>query len=154
MISRSITKDAVTNIPEPDDKTILDLYDKNQSLFYYPEYRTTQYISLGQKYFENQIQISDEKINNIIEQQELKDQRDIFNIIFQTKEEAEEAIKAFEEGKVSFEQIVEEFGKTKLEETRISNITMDFLPEDMREKVFALKAGEVSEILASNFGWI
>lgn len=148
-----ITEDAVTNIPEPDDQALLDLYERNKSHFYYPEYRTAQYISLGQKYFEDQIKISDEEVDGIIEQQELKDQRDIFNAIFSTKEEAETARKAFEEGKTSFEQIVEEFGKAKLEETRVNNITKDFLPEDVREKVFALKVGEVSEVLASSFGW-
>lgn len=148
-----ITEDAVTNIPEPDDQALLDLYERNKSHFYYPEYRTAQYISLGQKYFEDQIKISDEEVDGIIEQQELKDQRDIFNAIFSTKEEAETARRAFEEGKTSFEQIVEEFGKAKLEETRVNNITKDFLPEDVREKVFALKVGEVSEVLASSFGW-
>ncbi len=148
-----ITEDAVTNIPEPDDQALLDLYERNKSHFYYPEYRTAQYISLGQKYFEDQIKISDEEVDGIIEQQELKDQRDIFNVIFSTKEEAETARRAFEEGKTSFEQIVEEFGKAELEETRVNNITKDFLPEDMREKVFALKVGEVSEVLASSFGW-
>ncbi|WP_374698987.1 peptidylprolyl isomerase [Wolbachia endosymbiont (group B) of Limnophora tigrina] len=148
-----ITEDAVTNIPEPDDQALLDLYERNKSHFYYPEYRTAQYISLGQKYFEDQIKISDEEVDGIIEQQELKDQRDVFNVIFSTKEEAETARRAFEEGKTSFEQIVGEFGKAKLEETRVNNITKDFLPEDVREKVFDLKVGEVSEVLASSFGW-
>lgn len=148
-----ITEDAVTNIPEPDDQALLDLYERNKSHFYYPEYRTAQYISLGQKYFEDQIKISDEEVDGIIEQQELKDQRDVFNVIFSTKEEAETARRAFEEGKTSFEQIVGEFGKAKLEETRVNNITKDFLPEDVREKVFALKVGEISEVLASSFGW-
>jgi len=148
-----ITEDAVTNIPEPDDQALLDLYERNKSHFYYPEYRTAQYISLGQKYFEDQIKISDEEVDGIIEQQELKDQRDVFNVMFSTKEEAETARRAFEEGKTSFEQIVGEFGKAKLEETRVNNITKDFLPEDVREKVFALKVGEVSEVLASSFGW-
>nr|WP_250295937.1 peptidylprolyl isomerase [Wolbachia endosymbiont of Oedothorax gibbosus] len=148
-----ITEDAVTNIPEPDDQALLDLYERNKSHFYYPEYRTAQYISLGQKYFEDQIKISDEEVDGIIEQQELKDQRDIFNVIFSTKEEAETAKRAFEEGKTSFEQIVKEFGKAELEETRVNNITKDFLLEDMREKVFALKVGEVSGVLASSFGW-
>uniref|UniRef100_A0A1A9VJM0 Periplasmic chaperone PpiD n=1 Tax=Glossina austeni TaxID=7395 RepID=A0A1A9VJM0_GLOAU len=148
-----ITEDAVTNIPEPDDQALLDLYERNKSHFYYPEYRTAQYISLGQKYFEDQIKISDEEVDGIIEQQELKDQRDVFNVIFSTQEEAETARRAFEEGKTSFEQIVGEFGKAKLEETRVNNITKGFLPEDVREKVFALKVGEVSEVLASSFGW-
>ncbi|MDE5061449.1 peptidylprolyl isomerase [Wolbachia pipientis] len=148
-----ITEDAVTNIPEPDDQALLDLYERNKSHFYYPEYRTAQYISLGQKYFEDQIKILDEEVDGIIEQQELKDQRDVFNVIFSTKKEAETARRAFEEGKTSFEQIVGEFGKAKLEETRVNNITKDFLPEDVREKVFALKVGEVSEVLASSFGW-
>ncbi|MDF0607568.1 SurA N-terminal domain-containing protein [Wolbachia endosymbiont of Onchocerca gibsoni] len=148
-----ITKDAVTDIPKPNDETLFNLYEENKSYFYYPEYRTAQYISLGQKYFEDQVHISDEEVNSIIEQQELKNQRDIFNLVFHTEEEVKVVKKALDDGKVSFEQIVEKFGKIKLEEIRINNVTKDFLPEDMREKVFALKAGEVSEVLVSNFGW-
>ncbi|NUY39686.1 peptidylprolyl isomerase [Wolbachia endosymbiont of Litomosoides brasiliensis] len=148
-----ITQDVVTDVAEPDDRALFDLYEKNKSHFYYPEYRTAQYISLDQKYFEDQIRISDREVDDIIEQQELKDQRDILNLIFHAKEEAEAARRAFGEGKISFEQMVEEFGKTKLEEIRVNNITKDFLPEDMREKVFALKVGGVSEVLASSFGW-
>ncbi|MFT4314604.1 MAG: SurA N-terminal domain-containing protein [Wolbachia pipientis] len=148
-----ITGDAITNVPEPDDQALLDLYERNKSNFYYPEYRTAQYISLDQKYFEDQIRISDEEVDSIIEHQELKNQRDIFNVIFPTKEKAEIARRALEESKASFEDIIEEFSKVKLEETRVNNITKDFLPENMREKVFALKTGEVSEVLTSNFGW-
>ncbi|WP_353287299.1 SurA N-terminal domain-containing protein [Wolbachia endosymbiont (group B) of Gerris lacustris] len=148
-----ITEDAITDVPEPDDQALLDLYERNKSNFYYPEYRTAQYISLDQKYFENQIRISDEEVDSIIEHQELKNQRDIFNVIFPTKEKAEIARRALEESKASFEQIIEEFNKVKLDETRVNNITKDFLPENMREKVFALKTGEVSEVLTSNFGW-
>lgn len=148
-----ITEDAITDVPEPDDQALLDLYERNKFNFYYPEYRTAQYISLDQKYFEDQIRISDEEVDSVIEHQELKDQRDIFNVIFSTKEKAEIARRALEESKASFEQIVEKFGKAKLEETRVDNITKDSLPEDVREKVFALKVGEVSEVLASSFGW-
>uniref|UniRef100_A0AAU7YJW2 Parvulin-like PPIase n=1 Tax=Wolbachia endosymbiont of Oeneis ivallda TaxID=3171168 RepID=A0AAU7YJW2_9RICK len=148
-----ITEDAITDVPEPDDQALLDLYERNKSNFYYPEYRTAQYISLDQKYFEDQIRISDEEVDSIIEHQELKNQRDIFNVIFPTKEKAEITRKALEESKASFEQIIEEFNKVKLDETRVNNITKDFLPENMREKVFALKTGEVSEVLTSNFGW-
>ncbi|MFP3021893.1 MAG: SurA N-terminal domain-containing protein [Wolbachia sp.] len=148
-----ITGDAIINVPEPDGQALLDLYERNKSNFYYPEYRTAQYISLDQKYFEDQIRISDEEIDSVIEHQELKDQRDILNVIFPTKEKAEIARRALEESKSSFEHIIEEFSKVKLEETRVNNITKDFLPENMREKVFALKTGEVSEVLTSNFGW-
>ncbi|MFP3026892.1 MAG: SurA N-terminal domain-containing protein [Wolbachia sp.] len=148
-----ITEDAITDVPEPDDQALLDLYEINKSNFYYPEYRTAQYISLDQKYFEDQIRISDEEVDSIIEHQELKNQRDIFNVIFPTKEKAEIARRALEESKASFEQIIEEFNKVKLDETRVNNITKDFLPKNMREKVFALKTGEVSEVLTSNFGW-
>lgn len=148
-----ITEDAIINVPEPNDQALLDLYERNKFNFYYPEYRTAQYISLDQKYFEDQVRISDEEVDSVIEHQELKDQRDIFNVIFSTKEKAEIARRALEESKASLEHIVEEFSKVKLEETRVNNITKDFLPENMREKVFALKTGEVSEVLTSNFGW-
>ena len=146
-----VTEDVVTDVPEADDSALLDLYEKNKSTFHYPEYRTAQYISLGQKYFEDQVTVSDEEVDNIVNQQELQDQRDVLNLILHTQEEAEAAKKAL--GEKSFEQVAEEFGKAKLDDIRINNITKDFLPENMRKEVFSLEAGEVSGIFASNFGW-
>ncbi|WP_253299777.1 SurA N-terminal domain-containing protein [Wolbachia endosymbiont of Chironomus riparius] len=145
-----ITKDAVTGIPEADNQSLLDLYEKNQSNFHYPEYRTAQYIYLDSKYFAGQIEVLDEEIDKIIEQKALMDQIDIFNLIFSTKEEAEKIKKALMENTVSFEQVIS--GK-KLEEIKINNISKDFLPKGMKEEVFNLKEGEISEVLASNFGW-
>lgn len=148
-----ITKDAVTSTSKPDNQTLLNFYEKNKSNFYYPEYRTAQYISIGPKYFEDQVKISGEEVDNIIEQRALKDQRDVLNLVFSTKEEAEKAKKMLIEDKRNFEQVALEFGKTGLEDMRINNITKDFLPKNMQDTIFALKEGEVSEILASSFGW-
>lgn len=148
-----ITKDAVISTSEPDNKTLLDFYEKNKSNFYYPEYRTAQYISIGPKYFEDQVKISDEEVENVIEQRALKDQRDALNLVFSTKEEAEKAKKMLIEDKRNFEQVALEFGKTGLEEIRINNITKDILPKNMQDIIFALKEGEISKILESSFGW-
>ncbi|OEY86540.1 peptidylprolyl isomerase [Wolbachia pipientis] len=142
-----ITKDAVTDIPEPEEKDLLDLYEENKPSFQYPEYRTAQYIIVDSKYFEDLVNISDEEVEKIINKQALKDQRNILNLIFSTKEEAEHTRKAIEAGETSFEQI------SKLEDIRINNITKDFLPTDSREKVFSLKEGDISQIFNSSFGW-
>lgn len=148
-----ITKDAVASTSEPDNQTLFDFYEKNKSNFYYPEYRTAQYISIGPKYFEDQVKTSDEEVDNIIEQRALKDQRNVLNLVFSTKEEAEKAKKMLIEDKRNFEQVALEFGKIGLEDIRINNITKDFLPKNMQDTIFALKEGEVSEILESSFGW-
>lgn len=148
-----ITKDAVTSISEPDNQTLLNFYEKNKSNFYYPEYRTAQYISIGPKYFEDQVKISAEEVDNVIEQRALKDQRDVLNLVFSTKEEAEKAKKMLIEDKRNFEQVALEFGKTGFADIRINNITKDFLPQNMQDIIFALKEGEISDILESSFGW-
>ncbi len=142
-----ITQDAVDNIPEPNEKDLLDLYEQNKSSFNYPEYRTAQYIAIDPKYFEDRVNISDTEVEKIIDDQVLRDQRDILNLIFSTKEEAEKTKKTVEIGETSFEQI------SQPKDIRIQNITRDFLPENMREKVFSLKEGEISQVLQSNFGW-
>ncbi|VVC35034.1 Peptidyl-prolyl cis-trans isomerase, PpiC-type,Trigger factor/SurA domain [Cinara cedri] len=148
-----ITKDAVTSISEPDNQTLLNFYEKNKSNFYYPEYRTAQYISIGPKYFEDQVKISAEEVDNVIEQRALKDQRDVLNLVFSTKEKAEKAKKMLIEDKRNFEQVALEFGKTGFADIRINNITKDFLPQNMQDIIFALKEGEISDILESSFGW-
>ncbi len=142
-----ITQDAVSDIPEPDEKDLRDLYEQNKSSFNYPEYRTAQYIAISPKYFEDRVSISDTEVEKIIDDQVLRDQRDILNLIFSTKEEAEKTKKAVESGETGFEQI------SQPQDIKIQNITRDFLPENMREKVFSLKEGEISEVLQSNFGW-
>ncbi|MBV0899317.1 MAG: SurA N-terminal domain-containing protein [Wolbachia endosymbiont of Fragariocoptes setiger] len=139
-----VTKDAVTNIPEPDNQDLLSFYEKNKSNFYYPEYRTAQYMSVGLKYFEDQIEITNEEVDSIIEKQSLKNQIDILNLILNSKEEAEEMRKAILNKELTFEQ---------QKDIRVNNVTRDFLPEDMREKVFSLKEGEISEVFESSFGW-
>lgn len=139
-----VTKDAVTNIPEPDNQDLLHFYEKNKSNFHYPEYRTAQYMSAGLKYFEDQIKISNDEIDSIIEKQSLKDQIDILNWILNSKEEAEEMRKAILSKELTFEQ---------QKDIRVNNVTRDFLPEDIREKVFSLKEGEISEVFESSFGW-
>ncbi|MDN5247811.1 MAG: SurA N-terminal domain-containing protein [Wolbachia endosymbiont of Tyrophagus putrescentiae] len=148
-----VGKNAVKNISEPDEQDLLSLYEKNKPNFHHPEYRTVQYISLGQKYFEDQVKISDKEVDDIIERQALKDQRDILNIVFSTKEEAEKAKKRLAEDRESFEKVISEFGKADFEDIRINNVTQDFLPENMRQEVFSLKEGEITGILTSNFGW-
>lgn len=148
-----VTRDAVKDIPEPKNQDLLDCYEKNKSSFHYPEYRTAQYISLSLEYFQDQVIISNEEVDDIIEQQALKDQRDILNLVFSTKEEAEKAQKMLIEDKKNFEQVAFEFGKIDPEEIRIKNISRDFLPQNMRDTILALKEGEVSKILTSSFGW-
>ncbi|MDG7056102.1 MAG: SurA N-terminal domain-containing protein [Wolbachia endosymbiont of Meromenopon meropis] len=148
-----ITKNAITTIPKPNDQVLLDLYEKNELHFYSPEYRIAQCVFLNRKHFEDQITISDEEVNDMIEHQKLKDQRDVYNLVFNSKNEAESAREAFKNANMSLDQIAEKFCKTKLEETRINNITKNFLQDDIGEKVFTLKAGEVSEVLESSFGW-
>ncbi len=146
------SQDRITNIPIPDDQVLSDFYEKNKSNFYYPEYRSAKYLNVNLEDFTNQAEVSDEEISAIIEKQELKDQRDILNVVFVNKEKAEKAILALKKGELTFEQVVHSTGKT-LADIKSDNITKNALPEAMREQVFSLKEGEISEVLTSSFGW-
>ncbi|AAZ68377.1 peptidylprolyl isomerase [Ehrlichia canis] len=118
----------------------------------FPENRVIEYLTINYKNFINQINVTQEDIDNEIKTEELDEQRDILNLVFSTKNEAEAALKALNEG-TDFNDVVTNIAHTTTDNITLNNIVKNTLPNDIRGKVFSLKEGDISPILHSMFGW-
>ena len=118
----------------------------------FPENRVIEYLTINYENFINQINVTQEDIDNEIKTEELDEQRDILNLVFSTKNEAEAALKALNEG-TDFNDVVTNIAHTTTDNITLNNIVKNTLPNDIRDKVFSLKEGDISPILHSMFGW-
>ncbi|CEI85404.1 peptidylprolyl isomerase [Ehrlichia minasensis] len=118
----------------------------------FPENRVIEYLTINHENFINQINVTQEEIDNEIKTEELDEQRDILNLVFSTKNEAESALKALNEG-TDFNDVVTNIAHTTIDNITLNNIVKNTLPNDIRDKVFSLKEGDISPILHSMFGW-
>ena len=145
---------AINDISVPSIEELKRLYEekrKSNSLTL-PENRTIEYVTINYENFINQVNVTQEEIDNEIKVQELDEQRDILNLVFSTQSSAEDALKALNEG-TSFDSIVTDIAHTTLDGITLNNITKNTLPDNIRDKVFSLKEGDISPILHSIFGW-
>ena len=145
---------AVNDISVPNIEELKKLYEEKRksSSLTLPENRTIEYVTINYENFINQVNVTQEEIDNEIKVQELDEQRDILNLVFSTQSGAEDALKALNEG-MSFDSIVTDIAHTTLDNITLNNITKNTLPDNIRDKVFSLKEGDISPILHSMFGW-
>ena len=144
----------INDISIPSIEELKKIYEeklKTNSLTF-KENRSIEYVTINYENFINQANVTQEEIDNKIKSEELDEQRDIFNLVFNTEDNAENALKALNEG-TSFENVVTDIAHTTLDEITLNNITKNTLPDQIRDKVFSLKEGEISPILRSIFGW-
>ena len=127
------------------------MYDEERGSLNLPEYRSSSYIVVKEDDFIDTVEVSAHEVDVEIKNSELHDQRDVLNLVYTSKKEAEEAYSAFKDGK-TFEDLVSAAGTT-IESSTINNITKDVLPVDARSAVFSLNDGEVSEVFQSMVGW-
>ncbi|AHX04567.1 SurA N-terminal domain-containing protein [Ehrlichia japonica] len=144
----------INNISVPNIDELRKLYEEKRkdSNFMFPENRVIEYVTINYETFINQTNVAPEEIDNEIKVQELDEQRDILNLVFSTKNEAEIALKELNEG-TDFNSVVTNIAHTTLDDITLHNIVKNTLPDDIRNQVFSLKEGEISPILHSMFGW-
>ena len=139
-----------------DDKTISevelqDMYEKEKDYLKRPEYRSASYVAVKEDDFLDAVEVSNHEVEVEIKNSELHDQRDVMNLMFTSKQEAEAAYAAFKSGK-TFEELARDAGSSA-ESTTIYNLTKDVLPADTRSAIFGLNDGEVSDVFQSMVGW-
>ncbi|WP_395877510.1 SurA N-terminal domain-containing protein [Ehrlichia muris] len=144
----------INNISVPNIDELRKLYEEKRkdNNFMFPENRVIEYVTIDYESFINQTNVTQEEIANEIKVQELDEQRDIFNLVFSTKDEAEVALKELNAG-TDFNSVVTNIAHTTLDDITLHNIVKNTLPNDIRNQVFSLKEGEISPILHSMFGW-
>ncbi|MGN7619139.1 MAG: SurA N-terminal domain-containing protein [Ehrlichia sp.] len=159
-LHQSRTVDIVEILPTtnaislPSIEELRKLYEeklKSNSLTF-PENRVIEYVTINYENFMDQVSVTQEEIDKKIEEEELDEQIDILNLVFDNQGDAENALKALNDG-TSFDSIVTDIAHTTLEDITLNNITKNTLPDSIRDKVFSLKAEDISPILHSMFGW-
>lgn len=140
-------------IPPPDDATLKAFIDADPKAWTAPETRAVTILAVGPKDLMAGIEIPEGDIKAAYEAQNEKfvtpETRELQQIVFPTKEEAEAARKAIDGGK-SFEEVATE-RKLKPEDIALGTITKG--DTTVPEGAFEVAEGEVSQALEGPFGW-
>lgn len=142
-------KDMATNASNPTEAELQTYYDKHKDNFKTAEYRSFSVLMLDAANIVNSAPVSDQEIKNNYEEHKADlqqpEKRIISQLVFDSKEKAEQAYVAAKAGKA-----MAEFGAGKPEQVTIS--TAETIPE-ISKAVFALKQGEYSAPVQTDFGW-
>jgi len=133
---------------EPDIEELDELYDTMETEFTVPEARDLSVVYLSQDALLNKIEILPEEVEAYykenIDQFEQPEQRAVLQMVFESKEAAESALAKLNSG-ADFMEVARENGQTE-EETDLGNVSAGDVSEELAEVVFALQAGETSEV--------
>jgi peptidyl-prolyl cis-trans isomerase D len=149
-----IDVDLKIDVPEPDDAKLKEVYDANKSAFMTPEYRKFNAIMMSLDDIKKKIEIPEDDVKRAYEdtkdQYDKAERRNIQQIVFKTKEEAEAARKEIDEK--GFLQVAEARG---LKESDISlgmKTKSQLFDSKIAEAAFSIERDKLSEIIDGTFG--
>jgi peptidyl-prolyl cis-trans isomerase D len=151
-----INSQAVANPTPPTKKELEVFFQKNQNKYFIPEYREATYLELNNQDLLKNITITEEEAkleyDSNLSDYYIEETRDIYNLFFQDKDKAEQALQLLNATK-DFAQTVLETTGTKHSEALVAAVTKANLPQELQDSVFNLKAGEHTEIIKTNLGY-
>lgn len=150
-ITSSNTFDKNTaDIPLPTNKELQRLYQENKKHLKTIEYRSAYYVFLNKD--DIKTNVPEQEVNNAVER--FKQHRDISYMIFHKHEDAQSALDKIHHMK-SFAKGSEELKQSKKinEVFQLNDITQSSLPRPLQQKVWAMQAGEISDILETPWAW-
>lgn len=124
--------------------------------FVEPERRNVEFLPISMNDIAKKIEITDEEIDeyykNNLNQFVTPETRNVLQMVFDTKEKADEAKKALDKGE-DFYKVAKEMANQTEEETNLEYVSEDMLIGDTGASVFALNKNEVTEPMQSELGW-
>lgn len=137
------------------DDDLQEIYEKYSQLFIIPEKREVSYLTISLNDVKTSIP-TDSELKNYFELNSMQfaeqEKRTVEQMRFDTEEEALKAYNNFEKSKA---RKLKAFAKeNSLESFTSSNLSKEFLPEDLGEFIFSLEQNEVSEPIISPIGWV
>ncbi len=147
-----IDKKEINNLT---DKQKKDYYLKNTNKYKVPKVRNVSYMLFEPKIFENQINITNQQIENLynerLEEFNIPESRDYLQIIFDKKNKAD----SFYEKVIKSENFLKEAKKLdfKINDIKFTNITKNDLSEDISKIVFQSNLKNIIPPFKSNFGY-
>lgn len=139
----TIGDDAAAPAPAATPEVLKEFYEKNQSQFMAPEYRSFTAVVLSNADFVDRAEATDEKLLEIYNANKAKyetpERRTFYQITVDTEEAAAAAISALKAGK-PFEAIATENGQTLAQVTRAEVLKSDIVDPAVSSAVFAATA--------------
>ena len=137
----------------PTDVELEKIYKENQAEFTSPEYRKISFFIIDPKAVRDRIKIDETQLRQAYESRKgtftLPETRDVTQLIFTSKENAQNAVKALAEGQNTHDVAKKYQGELR----QIDQATPDKFVQNQSASIFSLTAGSVSEVLDSALGY-
>ncbi len=121
-----------------------------------PEYRTFTVMYLTLDDVSKKIKISEEELLEVYNENKdsyaIEEIRDVDQMLFSTKEEADEAYAALQKGQ-DFMAVAKKYANQTEEQTKLGDLTPSTATGDWADVVFAAQKGEVIAPVQTVFGW-
>ena len=144
----------ITQKPSKEEKE--QIYKTLSDQLMAPEYRTFTVLHLTLEDVAKKIKISDEELLEIYNENKdsyaIEEIRDIDQMLFTTKEEADKAYNALQDGQ-DFMDVAKKFANQTEEQTKLGELTPSTATGDWSEVVFAAKKGDFVGPVQTAFGW-
>ena len=147
----------IAAIGEPDETALSEFFEANKQRFAAPEYRKLAVVSVDPASMAPSIEITEDEARREyearIDSYRTPERRDVRQIVFATREEADTALSAIRGGK-SFDDIAAERGLTP-EETQLGMVARgDIVDTTVADAAFALQQDTVSDVIDGQFGFV
>lgn len=143
------------DLPKADNKTLQDYYSRYGEQFRVPEYRKIAWVDLGRDKIAEQFSMENAPLLEIYNERKesytLPEQREVSQLLYETKDDAEKALALLRQGK-SFAETIQEY-EPENELLSLGIVTQESLPEEAQNIVFALAKGESSPVVETSFGY-
>lgn len=141
---------------DPGDDVLKTFVQSRASQYQSADLRDITYLKISLKDIYDQIEVNDSKLKDIynqnIENYNIPEQRDLSQLVFDTKEKADEFTKLMHTKQLSFTDTAKEMN---VEPTHLKHLSKaEIMFENLSNWVFASKSGAVSPPLKSSIGWI
>ncbi len=121
-----------------------------------PEYRTFTVLNLTLKDVSDKIKISEEELlesyNENKDSYSTEEIRDVDQMLFTSKEDADKAFDALKKGR-DFMQVAEKYAHQTADQTKLGDLTPSTATGDWADVVFSAKKGEIVPPVQTAFGW-
>ncbi|MFT6072002.1 MAG: peptidyl-prolyl cis-trans isomerase D [Alphaproteobacteria bacterium] len=148
--------DTVNTITKPTDEQLQALYKEQSETLKRPLLKNIDYVVFDKDHLKDKIIISDNVVQEFYDTNKktlffMPETRKIIQVVFDSKEEADDALKQLNEG-VSFQSAAEELG-FDIEDIDLGYLVANDLEENVRSTVFDMDLGETSKPLKTDFGF-
>ena len=142
-------------IQKPSDETLKKFYDKNKKKYEIPLTRDVKYIEIHPSYFENQVVINKNQIDEKyeIEKNNYKseEQRQLLQFTTQNEKEANKFMKLIKQGK-NFEEIAKNYFDLLQADINIGFLKKSELPSESADLIFKAKLNDTLGPVKTKFG--